>query len=100
MNGLRAIGLVTARELRERGLSKSYLVSWLILALLIGAGFAVPALLDGGDEVPTYRLGLVGRNGERIVEAAGSVLKDSARAGVIESLSFPNRDDATTGPGR
>ena len=48
MNGMRVIGLVTVRELRERGLSKSYLVSWLILALLIGAGFAVPALLDRG----------------------------------------------------
>lgn len=96
MNGFRAIGLVTARELRERGLSKSYLVSWLILALLIGVGFAVPALVDnGGDEVPTYRLGLVGGHGERIVETARSVLMDSGRAGIIESSSFSDREDAT-----
>lgn len=95
MSGLRAIGLVTARELRERGLSKSYLASWLILALLIGAGFAVPALLDdGGDEVPTYRLGLVGRRGEQVVEAAGSALMDSGRMGAIESSSFANREVA------
>lgn len=95
MNGFRAIGLVTARELRERGLSKSYLASWLILALLIGAGLAVPTLLDDGDGVPTYRLGLVGRQGERIVETAGSVLMDSGRAGIIESSSFADREAAT-----
>lgn len=95
MNGMRAIGLVTVRELRERGLSKSYLVSWLILAVLIGAGFAVPLLFDGGaDEGPTYRLGLVGQDGTRTVEAARSVLTDSGRAGVIEASSFDNREDA------
>ena len=95
MSGLRVIGLVIVRELRERGLSKSYLVSWLILALLIGAGFAVPALLDGGDEVPTHRLGVVGQDSERTVEAARSVLRDSGSAGTIEPTYFDDREDAT-----
>lgn len=94
MSGLRVIGLVIVRELRERGLSKSYLVSWLILALLIGAGFAVPALLDGGDEIPTHRLGVVGQDSERTVEAARSVLTDSGLAGSIEPTYFDDREDA------
>ena len=95
MSGLRVIGLVLVRELRERGLSKSYLVSWLILALLIGAGFAVPALLDRGDEVPTHRLGVVGQDSERTVEAARAVLRDSGLAGLIEPTYFDDREDAT-----
>ena len=96
MSGLRVIALVTVRELRERGLSKSYLVSWLILALLIGAGFAVPAVI-GGDagEVPTHRLAVVGEDGARTVEAARSVLSESGRAGVIEASSFDDREGAT-----
>ena len=93
MSGFRAVGLVTVRELRERGLSKSYLVSWLILALLIGAGFAVPALV-GGDDVPTHRLGVVGEDSARTVEAARSVLRGSDRAGMIEASSFDDREDA------
>ena len=71
MNGMRAIGLVTVRELRERGLSKSYLVSWLILAVLIGAGFAVPLLFDGGAHLPT-RPGRPGWDEDRRSGALGA----------------------------
>lgn len=52
---LRPIRLVILRELRERGLSKSYLISWAVLAFLIGAGFTIPALL-GGDDEQNYRV--------------------------------------------
>ena len=95
MSTFRVIGLVTLRELRERGLSKSYLVSWLILTLLIGAGFAVPALLGGDDEIPTHRIGLVGHGGSRTVEAARSVIMDSDQAAIIEASSFDDREDAS-----
>ena len=95
MRSIRVIGLVTVRELRERGLSKSYLVSWLILALLIGAGLVLPALFADGADEPTYRVGVVEPGGARTVEAARSALRDSGQPGIIETSSFTDRQDAT-----
>ena len=95
MRSIRVIGLVTVRELRERGLSKSYLVSWLILALLIGAGLALPALFADGADEPTYRVGVVEPDSARTVDAARSVLRDSGRPGIIETSSFTDHQDAT-----
>ena len=45
--------------------------------------------------MPTYRLGLVGDDGTRTVEAARAVLEDSGRAGIIEASSFDDREDGT-----
>ncbi len=94
MKAIRVIGLVTVRELRERGLSKSYLLSWLILAVLIGAGLALPGLLGAGADGPTYRVGVVEPDSATIVEAARSVLADSDRPGIIETSSFTDHQDA------
>ena len=94
MNGARTIALVTGRELRERGLSRSYLISWLIMVLLIGAAFAVPALLDDGDGGPIYKVGLVGTESVEIADAARSILRQTAPSGNIETSSFSSRTEA------
>jgi len=62
----RAIGLVTWRELLERGLSKSYALSWLFLAILVGAGIAIPGFFGDDGSVRTYRVATAG------VESVGS----------------------------
>ncbi|MDE0370736.1 MAG: ABC transporter permease [bacterium] len=60
MTTYRAIGLVMWRELLERGLSKSYALSWLFLALLVGAGVAIPGFFGDDESVRTYRVATVG----------------------------------------
>ena len=46
MNGARQVWLVAAREIRERGRSRAFLVSLLLMLLAVAAAIALPALLD------------------------------------------------------
>jgi len=90
----RTVALVTLRELRERGLSKSYLISWAVLVVLIGAGFTVPRLLDDGDAERTYRIGTVGPEAGGTVTEARSIVAGTHPRVHIETESFPDRDSA------
>lgn len=60
MTTYRAVGLVMWRELLERGLSKSYALSWLFLAILLGAGIAIPGFFGDDGSIRTYRVTTVG----------------------------------------
>lgn len=84
------IGLVILRELRERGLSKSYLISWAVLAFLIGVGFSIPVLLGGEDE-QSYRVGLVGEGGRGVVERARAMTADADPPVRIAASAWPDR---------
>ena len=48
MNGVRQTWLVAAREIRERGRSRAFLASLLLMLLAVVAAIALPALLDTG----------------------------------------------------
>lgn len=67
MNGVRLGWLVAARELRERGRSRVFAIS--VLLMLVGAAGAIvlPALLDTGLE--TRRVGLIGSAPAELVPA-------------------------------
>ena len=54
------VGLVAAREMRERGRSKSFLISTVILVLGVAAAVVVPSVL-GHDGRPVFRVEIVGR---------------------------------------
>jgi len=56
------------RELRERGRSKSFIISCVVTLLLVAAALVVPQLL-GGDAA-THQIGVVGEGNEPIVQAA------------------------------
>ena len=73
MSTYRAIGLVMWRELLERGLSKSYALSWLFLALLVGAGVAIPGFFGDDGSVRAYRVATVGAESVGPGELARSV---------------------------
>ncbi|MYB44260.1 MAG: ABC transporter permease [Acidimicrobiia bacterium] len=89
MTSFRAVSLVMWRELLERGLSKSYALSWLFLALLVGAGIAIPGFFGDDGSVRTYRVATVG------TESAGpGELAESIAPGVPGSY----RIDLTTSP--
>ena len=70
MNGARQTWLVAAREIRERGRSRAFLVSLLLMLLAVAAAIALPAVLDTGPG--TKDVGLTG------VTPAG--LPDAVRA--------------------
>ena len=48
MNGVRQTWLVAAREIRERGRSRAFLASLVVMLLAVAAAIALPALLDSG----------------------------------------------------
>ena len=54
------VSLVAAREMRERGRSKSFLISTVILVLGVAAAVVVPSVL-GHDGRPVFRVEIVGR---------------------------------------
>ena len=56
MKRLRAIRLVAMREILERGRSRGYLLSLVFTVFLLVAGFLLPAVLLGQDELPNLAL--------------------------------------------
>ena len=94
MKILRSIRLVTFRELRERGLSRSYLISWTVLMLLVIGGFTLPTLLDDEEEGRIYRVGVIGSESDKIVDAAVSLVSGAEPSVRIETRSFSQRSEA------
>jgi ABC-2 type transport system permease protein len=68
ISGIGGMRLVAMRELRERGRSKSFIISCVVTLLLVAAALVVPQLL-GGDAA-THQIGVVGEGNEPIVQAA------------------------------
>ena len=58
MNGVRQTWLVAAREIRERGRSRAFLASLLLMLLVVAAAITLPALLSTGPG--TKDVGLTG----------------------------------------
>ena len=67
MNALRQSWLVAAREVRERGRSRSFVASLLFMLVTVVAAIALPALLDSGPG--TKDIGLTGATPEGISTA-------------------------------
>jgi ABC-2 type transport system permease protein len=59
MNGVHQSWLVAAREIRERGRSRAFLASLLLMLVAVAAAIALPALLDTGPG--TKDVGVTGR---------------------------------------
>ena len=78
MNGWQGLALVARREVRERGRSKSFLISLVLTVLVVAGVFVVPQLLGGGAD--THRIGTVGDGNEPVVRAA----EELAAAGLAE----------------
>ena len=88
------VGLVVRRELLERGLSKSYALSWLFLILLVGAGVTLPAVFGGDDSVRDYRVAVVGAGSAGAAELAGSMATGEPGGYRIDLATFPDRAGA------
>ena len=68
ISGIGGMRLVAMRELRERGRSKSFIISCVVTLLLVAAALVVPQLLGG--EAATHQIGVVGEDNDPIVKAA------------------------------
>ena len=68
MTDLGTVWRIARRELRERGRSKTYLITSVVTALLIVGLILIPQLLDGGTD--DYKVGTVGSGNEPIIEGA------------------------------
>ena len=95
MTPYRAVGLVMQRELLERGSSKSYALSWLFLALLVGAGIAIPGFFGDDGSVRTYEVATVGTESEGPGELARSMAPGLPGSYRIELSTSPDDAAAT-----
>jgi ABC-2 type transport system permease protein len=88
--------LVAMRELRERGRSKSFIISCVITLLLVGAALVVPQLVGG--EAATHQIGIVGEGNEPIIEAAQELAIAEAEEGdeseLYETARYTSVDEA------
>ena len=92
MNGWQGLALVARREVRERGRSKSFLISLVLTVVVVAGVFVVPQLLGRGAD--THRIGTVGAGNEPVVGAA----EELAAAGLAEdedpdtflAIPYPN----------
>jgi ABC-2 type transport system permease protein len=79
ISGIGGMRLVAMRELRERGRSKSFIISSVVTLVLVAAALVVPQLLGG--EAATHQIGIVGEDNEPIVEAAQDLAIAEAEEG-------------------
>jgi ABC-2 type transport system permease protein len=96
VSGIGGMRLVAMRELRERGRSKSFIISCVVTLLLVAAALVVPQLLGG--EAATHRIGVVGEDNEPIVKAAQDLAVAEAEEGdepeLYETVPYATPDEA------
>ncbi len=94
---MRGVWLVAIREVKERGRSRTFVVTSVVTLLLVVGLILVPPLFGGGAD--EYQLGLVGAGNESIVDAAERLATASDEPGepasvVIVTAEFPSRSEA------
>jgi ABC-2 type transport system permease protein len=67
MNATRQTGLVALREIRERGRSRAFLASLLLMLATVAGAIALPALLDDGAD--TKDVGITGQTPTGLTDA-------------------------------
>ena len=99
VSGLEGLLLVTRRELRERGRSKSFMISSGITLLLVGAGLILPGIIVG--EAATHHIGIVGEGNAPIVQAARDLAVADAGTDKnpekFETVNYASQEEAEAG---
>jgi ABC-2 type transport system permease protein len=94
---VRGVWLVALREMRERGRSRTFVVTSVVTLLLVVGLILVPPMLTGGTN--EYRLGLVGDGNGAIVDATERLATaaddpDEPASVVLITTEFPSRGGA------
>jgi ABC-2 type transport system permease protein len=97
MRSISLIGLVAAREIKQRGKSKPYLITSILTALLVIALIVLPGLF--GDVTDTFHIGSVGEENSAIIETAEVLGNAGDEEGAepsleLEEVEFASRDEA------
>lgn len=87
-----AVRMVAAREFRERGRSRPYLISSGVTLLIILGLVVVPTVLSNRGR--TFTVGLVGSDNDAIVATAKALTADDELPTTIETVTFDDRDSA------
>ncbi len=100
MSGLGTMWMVARRELRERGRSKSFLITTIVTLVIVIGLVVLPEVIGGGTS--EYQVGSMGEGNEAIIEAAellGNAQDDpDAEPSVsITEVALESRDAAETG---
>lgn len=93
-----AVRLVTIRELKERGRTKTYIFSAIFTLLLLAAAIIVPDLLSRGDV--TWKVGSLGKGNDSILEVAATIGRDETdpdRAFTFDVTAYDDRREAQAG---
>ncbi len=94
MTSLETVRMVAAREFRERGKSRAYLISSAVTLGIILAMVVIPAVLSGRGR--TFTVGVLGEGNGPILAAAEALTADDEFPTTIETVSFDDRDEAST----
>ncbi len=99
MSPMAIVWQIAKREIRERGRSRSYLITSAVTLLIVVGLVVVPGLIGGGTT--EYQVGTVGEGNEPIVTAAETLGNAGDEAGADPSVSmtvrgFDDRDAAET----
>ena len=86
MSKLGAMWQVALRELRERGRSKTYLITSAVVLLMVIGLIVVPQFLGGDTE--EHEVGLVGVGNQEIIEASELLANANDEPGDPPSVSF------------
>lgn len=96
ISGIGGMWLVAGRELRERGRSKSFIISCVVTLLLVGAALTIPGLVGGDAE--THKIGVVGEDNQPIIDAAQDLaaadVDEGEQPDQFESVEFPSEEEA------
>ena len=92
MNGVRQIWLVAAREIRERGRSRAFLASVVLMLVAVAGAIVLPALLDAGPG--TQDVGLTGSVPDELasaVQAQGEAVDTTIRIHRYDTIDIGER---------
>jgi ABC-2 type transport system permease protein len=93
--GIGGLLLVAKRELRERGRSKSFIISCVVTLVLVAAALVIPQLI-GGDAA-THQIGVVGEGNDPVVQAARDLAVADAEDDdpeQFETIGYSSLDEA------
>lgn len=95
LSSAEAVWLVTVREVKERGRTKSYILSAAFALLLLGAAIIIPDLFSRGEV--TWKVGALGEGNDSVLQVANTLGRDETdpeRAFTLDITRYDSRDDA------
>lgn len=95
LSSAEAVWLVTVREVKERGRTKSYILSAAFALLLLGAAIIIPDLFSRGEV--TWKVGALGEGNDSVLQVANTLGRDETdpeREFTLDITRYDSRDEA------